>query len=632
MSHLMIRKMIRNILLETRGPLGILPVLKAWVKVAAEHGVERDPGITGPGGRPARAEHACLIVPKAHAPKVFNQLTPDLQEWCLKHWRSEEYFNSMISGVMIGLIREYEKPNYAGMKSGSTMIRGSINDQGQMVGSMGGYLTTRTNSRKTNWREGYPAHRRYVWGSNGELNREHWLWSMMEDLAENDSTLVHEFQHWFQESVYYAQGAIKIPTQRRGKSNELPKAKERLRNIMSLKPIHLHIAQNAFSGVDWNTTMRVRGAIAYKLTDAEAFFNSYLPPNPSKSDYAGDGMMDIALKKIQSKGAMKAFIEELLYDFLKLQKIITPEDIDDIADEAMKGGWNPIKRRTQKIMWDKGHPTNDTIDGEETHSKDQKKWRRGDYNPKRDTPRGSGEKTVQGTNSLLNSIGENFNIWVLRSSDFDKQGELKPGKEPVVPTQARAKKATWVVIGRGTQSLPERWHGTSEWKLREKRGISREQTGYHVEWTDRWVEFDAVASEYTVAVIKRIFEYGDNGRVWYLVRGNDQRFAELVSKDVIRKVRDRGFSHVNLRVNVKHIESMVERITDRLIETIEQNEYEDWLASPQSPKPPWSPTNGRPAPASEFDAWASNENPSRIPYGIHSYFEWIFRKASGEDV
>ena len=99
MSHLMIRKMIRNILLETRGPLGITPVLKEWVKVAAEHGELRDPSVKGPGGV-GKAEHACLIVPRQHAPKVFAALTPDLKEWCLKHWRSEEYFNAMISGAV----------------------------------------------------------------------------------------------------------------------------------------------------------------------------------------------------------------------------------------------------------------------------------------------------------------------------------------------------------------------------------------------------------------------------------------------------------------------------------------------------------------------------------------------------
>ena len=626
----MIRKMVRNILLETRGPLGITPVLKEWVKVAAEHGVLTDPRVTGPGGS-GIAEHACLKVPRAHAPKVFAALTPDLKEWCLKHWRSEEYFNEMISGVIIGLIRYYEKSNYAGMKSGFTNINGAINAEGKKVGSMGGYLTTKNNENRTDWNYNpYARHRRHIW-NNGELNRDGWQYSMLEDIAETESTLVHEFQHWFQESIYYAENMKKIPTKRKGKDQKLPDAKERLKNIKSLKPIHLMLAKKGFSGVDWNTTMKVRGAIAYKLSDPEAFFDSY-NPTKLKGAYSGEGMMEQALKKIQSKGAMKAFIEEILYDYLKLQKIITPEDIDEIADEAMEGGWNPIKRGTQKRMWDRGHPIRTEIDGKEVHDKSQKSWLHINYNKRRDTPKGSGEKTVQGTDSLLASIGGSFYIYVLRSSDFDNKGNLKPGKEPVKPTEARARKATWVVLGHGEQSLPHRSAWASEYTFRQERGLRKEKSGSKTEWTDRWVEFDAVAAEYTVAVIKRVFEYGsEQGLLWSLVRGDDERFAEIVSEKVKIKVRRRGFDHLQLEVNQKHIESMVERITDRLIETIEQNPYEDWLGK-HGNKPPWSPTNAKPASTTEFDEWASNEVRSERPWTTGPYWEWIFAKASGEDV
>ena len=627
--------MVRNILLETRGPLGITPVLKEWVKVAAKHGVITNPQIKGPGGV-GKAEHACLKVPSEHAPKVFEALTPDLKEWCLKHWRSEEYFNAMISGVIIGLIKAYEKTNYAGMKSGYTSIKGKINKEGKMTGSMSGYLTTKNNDRRVDWnRNPYAAHKQYIWpgsrGFDGELNREGWLYSMEQDIAETESTLVHEFQHWFQEAIYYAQNMQKIPTKRKGKSQQLPDAKDRIKNIMGLKPIHLMLAKKGFPGVDWNTTMKVRGATAYKLSDPEAFFDSY-NPSKAKGAYSGEGMMEQACKKINSKGAMKAFIEEVLYDYLKLQKLITPEDIDDIADEAMKGGWNPIKQRTQRILWDKGHIIRTEIDGEEVHDKSQKKWRHINYNPRRDTPKGSGEKTVQGTDSLLKSIGGSFWIYILRSSDFDKNGKLKPGKEPVRPTEARAKKATWVVLGHGEQGLPYKSHDMPEWRFREKRGMPGEQSGRADEWTDRWVEFDAVAAEYTVAVIKRIFEYGEEqGLCWSLVRGDDERFVEIVSEKVKIKVRRRGFDHVNKEINAKHIEGMVERITDRLIETIEQNPYEDWLGT-HGNKPPWSPTNAKPASPAEFDEWASSNISASRPWTTGPYWDWIFAKASGEDV
>ena len=68
-----------------------------------------------------------------------------------------------------------------------------------------------------------------------------------------------------------------------------------------------------------------------------------------------------------------------------------------------------------------------------------------------------------------------------------------------------------------------------------------------------------------------------------------------------------------------------------LIETIEQNEYEDWLASPQAPNPPWSPTNVKPASLQEFNNWASGSRAPK-PWTTRPYFDWILRKASGENV
>ena len=492
-------------------------------------------------------------------------------------------------------------------------------------------MTTKNNPRRTRWFK-WDNRLRFIW-ENGELNRDNWRREMEEDIAEIESTLVHEFQHWFQEAIYYGQNMQKIPTKRRNKKQELPEPKKRLKNIQGLKPIHLMLAKKGFSGVDWNTTMKVRGATAYKLSDPEAFFDSYNPMK-AKDAYNGDGMLELVLSKIQSKGAMKSLIEEILYDYLKLQKIITPEDIDEIADKAMQGGWNPIRSATQKILWDKGVEIRTMIDGKEVHNKNQKNWLGTNYNPRRDTPKGSGEKTVQGTDSLLDSIGDMFLIYILRSSDFDKKGKLKPGKEPVAPTEARAKKATWVVLGHGEQSLPTKAAFQSEWSFRQKRGMPKEKTGRQVEWTERWVEFDAVAAEYTVAVIKRSFEWdnGDEGLLWSLVRGDDERYARVISNEVKKKIRKRGFDHLDLEVNNKHVDSMVQRITDRLMETIEQNPYEDWLASPVSPKPPWSPTNARPASVQAFDDWASNEVRSARPWQASPYFEWIYRKASGEDV
>ena len=129
MSQLILRSIIRNILIEARGPLAFIPILKEWIEVAAKHGFRVRPKIQGPNQD--QADSACLQVPQAHSHKVFDNASPDLQEYILKHWRSEEYFAAMIEGVMIGIIRQYEKPTWAGLKSGTTNINGAINEKGE---------------------------------------------------------------------------------------------------------------------------------------------------------------------------------------------------------------------------------------------------------------------------------------------------------------------------------------------------------------------------------------------------------------------------------------------------------------------------------------------------------------------
>ena len=635
MSESLIRKLVRNILVETRGPLALPVVLRAWIDVAAQHGATHNqPHIDGPEGSSIRwAETATLIVPPQHAQKVFDSLTSEVQEYVLRHWRSEEYFNAMISGVHIGLVRNYEQPNYAGMKGGFTQINGAINEEGLMVGRMSGFLTMKYDSRSYNdaWCDPSPLRNSLIendrWAREGLLiNRQMWKELMERDLAQSESTLVHEFQHWFQESVYYAQPMAQIPTKRRGKRNQLPNPRKTTPNIRDLKPIHLMMAKKSFKGVDWNQKMRVRGATAYKLSDAEAFFDSY-NPSKDKDEYGGTvSMTKLALSKMNSDGARRAFIEELLYDYLKLQNFLDHNDIADIADYAKdRSRWNAVKTRTQKILWDKGHEISTHIGGRSTRPN----WGE-EPNPLRDTPKGSGEKTVQGTDSLLNSLGHQFNIDILRSSDFDKQGNLKPGKEPVKPTLARIKKATWVVLGIGVQSLPRKSSGTSSWKLAKERGTAAENNNTSFDrpkWTDRWVEFDAVATEYMVGVVKRNVETG--GKIThYLVTSSAEAFSSWVNEEVQGKLRRRGFRHtVEKEVNADHVKSMAERVADRLVETVEENSYEDWFD-----KEIKSGTRvSNLVPVERFDAWAGGD-PRSAPMGTASYWRWIFAKASGENV
>ena len=81
---------------------------------------------------------------RTHALKVFDGLTPEVQEFILKHWKTKEYFTEMIKGVKIGIVKEYARPNWAGLKSGNSSGDGGyVNIEGLGTGKCYGFLTMR---------------------------------------------------------------------------------------------------------------------------------------------------------------------------------------------------------------------------------------------------------------------------------------------------------------------------------------------------------------------------------------------------------------------------------------------------------------------------------------------------------
>ena len=213
---------------------------------------------------------------------------------------------------------------------------------------------------------------------------------------------------------------------------------------------------------------------------------------------------------------------------------------------------------------------------------------------------------------------------ILKSNDFYKNGELKPNKDPSNPTKKNIPKAEWVLITRGRQRLPSKNAWTSNNRMEKKRGI---ETNNKKKWTDRWVEFDAVASEYMTAEVLNIFK-SRRASLALLVKGESEEFAELLGKTVDAKVSARGFAHTRRKdINRKHIQSLADRITDRLIETIEENPYEEWFES-------IGKQSNRNISPRFFDAWVeSSESASTLaPTYTVNYWKWIFAKASGENV
>jgi len=633
MSQLMIRNIVRNILLETRGPLAFIPILKEWIKVAARQGDPVDLTIKGPNGV-GRAKNASLQVPPEHAHEVFENSSPDLQEYILKHWRSEEYFSAMIAGVSIGIVKSYEKSGYVGMKSGSTSIEGAINYEGEMVGSMSGYLTAKMENGY-HWFPPYHPQQsldgKAITDKHGKINTKAWEKMLIDELKKGSgSTMVHEFQHWFQESVMYSQTGQMKPTKRRGKDNALPKTRETKPNFMDLKPIHLMLAKKAFDGVDWNTTMEIRGATAYKLNDPEAFFKSY-NPGKNKDQYEYANPMYNVFKKLNLQEA-RDLIEVILYDYLKLQKHLDSDDLDTLAKEATADKWFNLRSHAQRIMWDKGHEVNTFVHHQNSYGVTDHKERMTPFDKNtRDTPKGSGEKTVQGTDSLFKSLGDTgVDIKIFKKTDFDKKGNLKQGRQPRKPTQLTDinRTASWVILSRGTQKVPRRKSDAPEWDFEKKRGTRTSSYG-RGEWTERWVEFDAVVSEYIVAEAQSLFNNRRSVLV-YLVKGDAKNFARHLYQVVEDKVGRRGFNHAKRKdVNRNHIKSLAERMTDRFIETVEENPYEDYYDS--NPNNLNKTNQMAILSPQRFDNWV-NGSWQDAPYGTIDYWEWIFAKASGENV
>ena len=174
-------------------------------------------------------------------------MTPEAQEWALKHWKTREYFGNMITGVVLAVIKEY--PDYesaVGMKSGRCEIKeGTWNAEDKTwVGGMTGFLTMKTQQNYWNFEKLFannrmPTERFHT----SEINRHIWEKEGLDDLVKSDSVLVHEFQHWFQESVMYGDARLKKPTRgtEKGKYTQPKEWKARLFKIPNI--LHMILGQ-----------------------------------------------------------------------------------------------------------------------------------------------------------------------------------------------------------------------------------------------------------------------------------------------------------------------------------------------------------------------------------------------------
>ena len=590
MSKSLIRIMVNNILLETRGSLPLYVILKAWIEQLAEHGelASHLQRIPGPGT--SEAKKALMTLPKNKSAEVFDNLTSEVQQWVLNHWETKEYFQAMLEGVAVGLVLEYDRSNIGGQKSGTVYRRGRTDDDDDSLSVTSGMHSSRKNKKAVGGWNGYlsvkTANPR-LWSrivpSSTSINKTLWKKEMLVDIDNTfDSTLVHEFQHWFQEGVLYTDGKMKKSLTRKEtntnnkRPNLRPEAKWRMR-----------IAKQLMSGIDWNTKINIRGTTAYKVTDINAFLE-----NDPRLENGYWNPINLIFSRLPKAKAHDFILEDVLGKMFRFK--ITGEQKanikENLGDNPLIGSWNLFALLRSEL----------SLDEEEKE--------------------------------IARKITNDGRIYILKNSDFKKSKgvyteELKPGKEPVHPQRKGAvAKARYIIFTTGTQRLP--WKESPGRHMFTQRGNPGE--GFSANWNNRWVEMDAEMANFVTAAVRHKMKTTD-WQLGYIVRSDAEAYSETMYKYVLNRLKNRrtstgtGMKAIENRQNQEILRKQTDRIADRLVEVAEEYDYEWWYENKKSAMQPATTP-------SRFAQWASEGRRIDPPMATREYWIWLGKKAAGENV
>ena len=327
----LIRNIVRDILLETRANLSIRPLMKQWVKIAIDHGKNDTKALCKKlqGDVHENAQKTIgLRVPKNKSHLVFEGLTAETQEWVLKHWKTEEYFSNMISGVILGIVTSYGNGSTAiGQKSGETNIKsGTYNEaDGTWVGGSDGYLTMKSNlhavGRGSSMFLDVPDNNSITIFNVDSLkvNKNNFKDRCMKDLRQSDSVLYHEFQHWFQETVMFADERLKTPTKGSKKGTSYSVPKDFTDQKIPPKQVSMMILKQVVKGIDFSSpkehpTLKIP---MYEIQSMPSLIDSlfqYREGGEDKvwpNDLYGRTFVKIG-QSIDDNGWMKDFVENTL--------------------------------------------------------------------------------------------------------------------------------------------------------------------------------------------------------------------------------------------------------------------------------------------------------------------------------
>lgn len=623
----LIRNVVHNILLETRANLSIRPMMKQWVQVAVDHGINDTKALCTklPGSLHDNVKNTVgLKVPKNKSHLVFEGLTPETQEWVLKHWKTKEYFTNMISGVILGIVSEYSgHPGAVGMKSGNTMISlGTYNEADKTwVGGADGYLSIK----------GFQTinpHLRHassmfldVPDNNSitifnvdslKVDKRNFKKLCTKDLRSSDSVLYHEFQHWFQETVMFADERLKRPTKasKAGSSYSVPKGfKEQVDPPM---PVSMMLLKQIVKGVDFLNPKdhpSMNGNFMYEIKDQTAFIDS-LQEKVSNDGVIWPNLMyrDAYVtvgQSINDGGWMKDFIENTL------KTSLTPE-----GEKLLFHGYGPIEGVFHSVKWAKDAELPKLFI----------KNNSGKFPHRLDKPY---RKAFEASCSpiLVFLVPKSH---VKKDKDGNFTEEIKPNKKLVTCSRKRIIKDNMYVIFTKTPNSygngREHAYQTSQKGKRQgyfEKAKNPLYGGQRLSWDERWVEFDAESRNYLAAAVDTVSEFETFKKA--LVRSDDEKLAKLLLEQIKTNLRGR----INRRItneNEAELISMCDRIADKFVEEAEAMTLFDFQDSNPHPNLYQLPNN--PSTEENVQIWLDGGNYFSSRYG--DYFRYIKDRVFGE--
>jgi len=623
----LIRNLVHNILLETRANLSIRPMMKQWVQVAVDHGINDTKALCTklPGSLHDNVKNAVgLKVPKSKSHLVFEGLTPETQEWVLKHWKTKEYFANMISGVILGIVGAYsEYPNAVGMKGGNTMISlGTYNKSKKTwVGGASGYLTMKkldTFSPSHLYSKGTDLMFLDVPDNSSitifnvdslKVDKSNFKSQCLRDLKKSDSTLYHEFQHWFQETVMFADERLKRPTKASETGGSYSKPKDFKNQIKPVPRVMKMLLKKVIKGVDFTKPKdhpNVSGAPMYKIIDQAAFVDSFQkfwddgsiwPNELYKHRYVKEG------QSINDGGWMKDFIENTL------KTSLTPE-----GEKLLFHRDGPIAAVESRVKW--------------AHDSDLLKYfgknNSGKLPDRFDDPYRKAFKAASGSVQVF---------LIPKSHAIKAKGafteEIKPNKKLMPASLKRlSKENMYVIFGRGGAWNSEtRDYKTSQNTGRGQKSFEKSKNplyaGQRLSWDKQWVEFDAESRNYLAAAVDTVSEFETFKKA--LVRSDDEKLAKLLLEQIKTKLRGRIDRRIT-NENEAELISMCDRIADKFVEEAEAMTLFDFQDNNPHPNLYKSPNN--PSTEENVQIWLDGGNYFYSRYG--DYFKYIKDRVFGE--